>query len=90
MVTAVSYVYGLRAAISAAVKDRSLPLSVRDDFTRICRVNARLDKQMHDSSLASAGRLAVGEVMQVVTDSPLLHLAPRLFHLDHRRLGGDG
>ena len=90
MVTAVSYVYELRAAISAAVKDRSLPLSVRDDFTHICRVNARLDKQMHDSSLASAGRLAVGEVMQVVTDSSLLHLAPRLFHLDHRRLGGDG
>lgn len=75
------------AAKSAAVKDRSLPRSaLRDDFTHICRVKARLDKQMHDSSLASAGRLAVGEVVEVVADSSLLHLVSALFHLDHCRL----
>ena len=58
------------------------PVAVRDDFTHICRVNARLDKHMHDSSLASTGRLAVGELVEVVSHSTLLHLVPTIFHLD--------
>ena len=45
------------------------------------------DKQMdHESSLASANRLGVGEVVQIVTNSTFLHLVPALLHLDHRRL----
>jgi len=46
------------------------------------------DKQMdHESSLASANRLGVGEVVQIVTDSTFLHLVvAALLHLDHRRL----
>ena len=45
------------------------------------------DKQMdHESSLASANRLGVGEVVQIVTNSTFLHLVAALLHLDNRRL----
>ena len=41
----------------------------------------------HESSLASANRLGVGEVVQIVTDSTFLHLVvAALLNLDHRRL----